>query len=130
MRYTVNRLFGALIVSAAAITASSAIGAEREISGDYAMKGKSLSGGGPGYAGTCTLKRNEKVYQVNCVNTGSGDKYVGKGIVRDDMFSLYLGEYLVVYRIEADGTLNGNWAHARSDDYGEEILTPKAPKKK
>lgn len=102
------------------------VAAERDISGDYAMKGTSLINTGPGYAGDCTLKPKGKVYTVNCVNTGSGDKYVGKGIVRGDQFSLYLGEYLVVYKIEADGKLVGNWAHSRSDDYGEEILTPKS----
>lgn len=99
--------------------------AEKDIAGDYAMKGTSLINTGPGYAGDCTLKAKGKIYDVNCVNTGSGDKYVGKGIVRGDVFSLYLGEYLVVYKIEADGKLVGNWAHSRSDDYGEEILTPK-----
>lgn len=125
MQHTVSKLCGALIFGGAILVTAGALGAERDISGDYAMKGKSLNSTGPGYAGNCTLKHDDKVYKVNCVNTGSGDKYVGKGIIRDQLFSLYLGEYLVVYRIEADGTLNGNWAHSSSDDYGEEILTPK-----
>lgn len=113
-------------VLAVALFAFPAAAAEMDISGDYAMKGTSLINKGPGYAGNCTLKPQGKVYDVNCVNTGSGDKYVGKGIVRGDHFSLYLGEYLVVYKIGADGKLVGNWAHARSQDYGEEILTPKS----
>lgn len=102
-----------------------AVAAGKDLSGDYAMKGASLINKGPGYAGNCTLKPSGEIYDVNCVNTGSGDKYVGKGIVRGDIFSLYLGEYLVVYKIEADGRLVGNWAHSKSSDYGEEILTPK-----
>ena len=114
------------VLTAVAITlAPAAIAGEKDIAGDYAMKGKSLRASGPGYAGNCTLKRNKEIYNVNCVNTGSGDKYVGKGIMRGNQFSLYLGEYLVVYNVGADGTLTGNWTHANSDDYGEEILTPK-----
>lgn len=109
----------------AALLVSPAAAADKSIAGDYAMKGTSLINTGPGYSGDCTLKANGKIYDVNCVNAGSGDKYVGKGIVRGDHFSLYLGEYLVVYRIEADGRLVGNWAHSRSSDYGEETLTPK-----
>lgn len=112
-------------IFAALMFASPAVAEEKDISGDYSMKGSSLVNKGPGYAGNCTLAPKDKIYDVNCVNTGSGDKYVGKGILRGDLFSLYLGEYLVVYKIEADGKLVGNWAHSRSADYGEEILTPK-----
>jgi len=118
-----TRLSAALAMILFALPAGAA---EMDISGDYAMKGTSLINTGPGYAGDCTLTPKGKTYDVNCVNTGSGDKYAGKGIVRGDHFSLYLGEYLVVYKIAADGKLVGNWAHARSDDYGEEILTPKS----
>lgn len=113
------------IVSSIFLFTAPALAADGDIAGDYSMKGKSLRDGGSGYAGNCTLKPNGKVYDVNCVNSGSGDKYVGKGLLRGDQFSLYLGEYLVVYKRESDGRLVGNWAHSNSDDYGEEILTPK-----
>ena len=114
-----------LLLLPALFLSTATFAAERNVAGEYSMQGKSLRASGPGYKGDCTLKANGEVVDVNCVNTGSGDKYVGKGIVRGDHFSLYLGEYLVVYAIGADGKLTGNWAHSRSNDYGEEILTPK-----
>ncbi|OGI70457.1 MAG: hypothetical protein A2W18_10325 [Candidatus Muproteobacteria bacterium RBG_16_60_9] len=105
--------------------ASTGIAADRDLSGKYAMEGTSLRPNFRPYGGECVLKRSAWIYQVNCVNTGSGDKYVGKGIQRGDLFSLYLGEYLVVYRVAVNGKLDGDWAHARSDDYGRESLMPK-----
>ncbi len=120
------RVFAALLIGLGILLdASQGMAEERDLSGDYAMQGTSLRPNSRGYEGNCTLKRADQVYQVNCVNAGSGDKYEGKGLVRGDHFSLYLGEYLVVYKIGGDGKMNGNWAHARSDDYGEESLTPK-----
>ncbi len=99
--------------------------AEGDLSGAYLMNGVSLKPNSPTYAGECNLTLKGEVYDVDCVNTGSGDKYKGKGLRRGEQFSLYLGEYLLVYRIGADGTLDGNWAHADSDDYGKETLKPK-----
>jgi hypothetical protein len=104
---------------------AAAFAAERDLSGDYTMNGTSLKPNSRAYQGVCTLKAAASVYDVNCTNTDSGDKYVGKGLARGDQFSLYLGEYLVVYHVETDGRLVGNWAHSRSDDYGQETLTPK-----
>ena len=76
----------------AALAVGSAIGSaiaqEKDLSGDYAMKGTSLRPNSQGYAGECTLKRRDKVYDVNCVNTGSGDKYVGTGIYRATSLAL------------------------------------------
>ena len=103
----------------------SAAAADGDLSGKYAMSGASMRANPASYSGECTLLLSGEVYDVNCVNEGSGDKYVGKGLRRGDLFSLYLGEYLVVYRIESDGTLVGNWAHSRSNDYGKETLRPK-----
>ena len=114
-----------LAALATAFSVGTTVAQEKDLSGDYAMKGTSLRPNSQGYAGECTLKRRDKVYDVNCVNSGSGDKYVGTGILRGNQFSLYLGEYLVVYDVSADGKLSGNWAHSRSPDYGEESLTPK-----
>lgn len=102
-----------------------AFAAEPDLSGSYAMKGTSLRPNSRPYIGECNLARAGQVYDVNCVNTDSGDKYEGKGIQRGDQFSLYLGEYLLVYRVDAAGNLAGNWAHARSDDYGEETMVRK-----
>ena len=120
-----NSLAG--LVGAAAITlftSTAPYAAERDIAGTYAMSGTSLRPDSKAYSGVCKLVKAAKVYQVNCVNTGSGDKYAGKGILTGKLFSLYLGEYLVVYHLKPDGQLDGNWAHSRSDDYGKEQLKP------
>ncbi len=115
----------ALPVVALLSAVGSAAAADGDLSGMYAMSGASIRTSSASYSGECTLQLSGEVYDVNCVNEGSGDKYVGKGLRRGDYFSLYLGEYLVVYRIESDRTLVGNWAHTRSDDYGNETLRPK-----
>ena len=102
-----------------------AAAADRDLSAKYAMSGTSLRPNSRSYEGECTLALSGEVYNVTCVNSGSGDKYFGKGIRRGDQFSSYLGEYLIVYRIGDNGTLTGNWAHSRSDDYGKETLERK-----
>ncbi|MGE0853222.1 MAG: hypothetical protein AB7O44_27040 [Hyphomicrobiaceae bacterium] len=112
-------------LGAASAAIGSAAAADGDLSGKYAMSGASTRANSPAYSGECTLLLTGEVYVVNCVNEGSGDRYEGKGLRRGGLFSLYLGEYLVVYRIESDGTLVGDWAHTRSDDYGKETLKPK-----
>lgn len=116
---------GLAVAVAMGVGALAVQAAEGDLSGTYAMNGVSLKPNSPTYAGECKLDLKGEVYDVDCVNTGSGDKYKGKGLRRGEQFSLYLGEYLLVYRIGADGTLDGNWAHADSDDYGKETLKPK-----
>ena len=114
-----------IVAVAIGLGAPSAHAAEGNLSGTYLMDGISLKPNSPSYTGECKLELKGEVYDVDCVNTGSGDKYKGKGLRRGEQFSLYLGEYLLVYRIGADGTLDGNWAHSDSDDYGKETLKPK-----
>lgn len=116
---------GLAVVAAMVVGMPSVHAAEGDLSGTYAMNGISLKPNSPAYTGECKLALKGEVYDVDCVNTGSGDKYKGKGLRRGEQFSLYLGEYLLVYRIGTDGTLDGNWAHAESDDYGTETLKPK-----
>ncbi len=89
------------------------------------MEGTSLRPNSRAYVGECELKRNDPVYEVKCINTHSGDKYIGKGIQRGELFSLYLGEYLIVYRVSPAGRMDGHWVHVRSSDYGQETLTPR-----
>lgn len=111
--------------SAVLLLAEVADAADGDLSGAYAMTGTSLRPNSQTYEGECILALVGEVYNVTCINSGSGDKYVGKGIRRGDQFSLYLGEYLIVYRIEENGRLTGSWAHSRSDDYGKENLKRK-----
>jgi hypothetical protein len=94
-----------------------------DLSGAYVMKGQGNLPADPPYRGRCELALNDRVYTATCVND-NGDRYVGKGILEGDVFSLYLGEYLVVYRVGPDRSLTGRWAHTRSQDTGQESLVP------
>lgn len=116
---------GLIFAIAAGIGVPAAQGAQDNLSGTYEMSGISLKPDSPAYAGECKLELKGEVYDVDCINAGSLDRNKGKGLRRSEQFSLYLGEYLVVYRIGADGTLDGNWAHAESNDYGKETLKPR-----
>lgn len=114
-------VLGTLAVGAFAVSPLSY--ASGNISGDYTMRGSSSQANARPYTGTCQLTEAKTIYEVRCENA-NGDKYQGKGILSNDLFSLYLGEYLVVYQVRADGVLDGRWAHARSDEVGTEVLTP------
>ena len=95
----------------------------RDLSGAYTMKGRGNLPADTPYGGRCELTRSEQVYTATCVNE-NGDRYAGTGILEGEIFSLYLGEYLVVYRVGPDRSLTGRWAHSRSQGTGQETLTP------
>ncbi len=110
----------------------------RDISGDYVMKGKGIESNDSAYSGTCSLKASGPLYDVSCFNSDTRHTYSGKGMALGDQFSIvigdllkgdhssaYVGEYLVVYRVAADGSLSGRWVHAQSGANGNETLTPK-----
>jgi hypothetical protein len=109
-----------------------------DLSGEYVMAGKGVGENDLAYVGTCTLKAVDTLYEVACFNSDTSHTYVGKGIrlgdqlstvigdlLKGDHSSVYAGEYLVVYRANADGSLKGRWVHALSGAHGEETLTPK-----
>jgi hypothetical protein len=111
---------------------------QRDLSGEYLMAGKGVGENDRPYVGTCTLKAVDTLYDVSCFNSDTKHTYSGKGIGLGDQFSLvigdaligdhsmiYAGEYLVVYRIVADGSLQGRWVHPSSGAHGEETLTRK-----
>jgi hypothetical protein len=110
---------------------------QRDLSGEYVMKGKGVGENDSAYAGTCTLKSVETLYDVSCFNADTKHTCSGKGIAIGDQFStvigdflkgdhssVYAGEYLVVYRANPDGSMKGRWVHALSGANGEETLTP------
>lgn len=110
----------------------------RDLSGDYVMKGKGVQAQDRAYSGTCSFKAEGTLYDVSCFNSDTLHTYSGKGMALGDQFSIvigdllkgdhssaYIGEYLVVYRVAADGSLAGRWVHAVSGAHGEETLTPK-----
>jgi len=94
-----------------------------DLTGTYVMEGRMDGPRGAAYKGECELRQNGAYYQVFCVN--GNDRYTGKGMVSGETFSLYLGEYLLVYRIAPDRRLAGTWVHIASDATGKETLTPK-----
>lgn len=118
--------------------AQSAAAADKDLSGVYEMKGKGVAADDTPYAGTCKLQAHGTYYEVSCLNIAANHTYIGKGMVTGDRFSLvigdmlsgdhgqlYSGEYLVVYKIAADGSMRGQWVHILSESTGEETLTPK-----
>jgi hypothetical protein len=111
---------------------------QHDLSGEYVMAGKGVGANDSPYVGTCTLKAVDTLYDVSCFNSDTRHTYSGKGIGLDDQFSLvigdvlkgdhssaYYGEYLVVYRVAADGNMKGRWVHVLSGTHGEETLTLK-----
>jgi hypothetical protein len=128
------------VVTAGLIAAMALVsGAEgRDLSGEYVMAGKGVGANDSPYVGTCTLTAIETLYDVSCFNSDTKHTYSGKGIDIGDQFSTvigdvlkgdhsnaYYGEYLVVYRVAADGNMKGRWVHALSGAHGEETLTLK-----
>jgi hypothetical protein len=98
-------------------------------------------GSGPSdapYSGTCSIKRDGTNYQVSCFNPAVRHTYSGRGIANGDTLAIFigdrlqgdhngvfLGEYLVVYRLQPDGSLSGSWVYANGSDEGSETLRPK-----
>jgi hypothetical protein len=123
-----------LVASAASVGAAE----QKDLSGEYVMAGKGVGENDRAYVGTCTFKAVGTLYDVSCFNSDTRHTYSGKGIaigdqlstvigdeLKGDHSSVYAGEYLVVYRVAADGSMKGRWVHALSGAHGEETLTPK-----
>ena len=109
----------------------------RDFSGDYRMAGKGLEARDSAYAGTCRIGAAGQGYDVSCFNADTRHTYVGKGLAQGDVLaifigdtlrgdhnSVFVGEYLVLYRARSDGVLEGTWVHAGSLAAGIETLTP------
>jgi hypothetical protein len=132
-------VIGGIASLAMALTASAASAAgEVDFAGDYVMRGKGFAANDSAYQGTCTLKREAAVYQVSCYNQDTRHTYTGKGLATGDTLAIFIGdllqgdhnrsftgEYLVVYRRQADGSLTGTWVHSETDSAGSETLTPR-----
>jgi hypothetical protein len=129
-----------LCASVLALVLSSGTAAALEtpdLSGNYRMEGKGFGPNDSAYRGTCKLVLEGTVYAVSCYNEDTRHTYVGKGLasgetlsvfigdeLRGDHNSIFTGEYLVVYRRSADGSLSGTWIYAQGPAAGSETLTP------
>lgn len=109
----------------------------RSFSGEYAMEGWGLGPFGIGYRGSCSVLGDGPAYRVSCINSSTRHIYIGKGLALGETLSIFVGdelaggdpgpfsgEYLVVYRRQSSGVLEGTWLHAWSGTAGIETLTP------
>jgi hypothetical protein len=112
-------------------------GGPRQFSGEYVMEGQGLDPRDTAYRGSCSIRGDGPAYQVSCFNGDTRHTYVGRGLASGDSLSIFIGddlrgdhnglfagEYLVVYRRQANGALDGTWIHAQSGAAGVETLTP------
>ncbi len=126
-----------LLTVSAAIFAGTAT-AQPDYSGEYVMRGKGFDPNDRAYAGTCSLKREDRGYKVSCFNQDTRHTYAGKGLAIGDTLAIfigdllqgdhnatYTGEYLIVYQRDANGNLTGRWVHTTSPGAGMETLTRK-----
>src|SRR5436190_24151807 len=103
------------LVAAGLIVSSAFAADQRDLSGEYVMAGKGVGENDSAYVGTCTLKAVGTLYDVSCFNSDTRHTYSGKGIglgdqlstvigdiLNGDHASIYVGEYLVNYRVAAD----------------------------
>ena len=108
-----------------------------DFSGDYRMAGKGFGPNDTAYQGTCKLVAEEVGYAVSCYNADTRHTYTGKGLavgttlsifigdtLKGDHNDAFLGEYLVTYERQTDGSLIGTWLYAQGPAAGRETLTP------
>ena len=131
------RILASCVSALVVLTAAPAAAEEtvRDFSGEYVMNGKGSGPEDAPYSGTCSIKRDGVNYQVSCFNPAVRHTYSGRGIASGDTLAIFigdrlqgdhnrifLGEYLVVYRLQADGSLSGSWVYANGADEGSETL--------
>lgn len=127
----------AFAFAAATSPALAELASTARLAGDYVMAGKGHDPRDSAYSGTCSLRGSGNAYEVSCFNKDTRHTYVGKGLASGDTLAIFIGdrlrgdhggvfvgEYLVVYRLRPDGVLDGTWVHADSAAAGSETLTP------
>ena len=113
------------IASALILLASVASASAQSLPGKYRVEGKNADGSA--YSGTAQIVATTETTCRIVWKTGSS---TSEGICMRNGNSFaagyVLGESigLVVYKIMADGTLEGAWTIADTEGVGEEILTP------
>src|SRR5262249_11133612 len=65
-----------------------------DLSGEYVMAGKGAGENDRPYAGTCSLKAIDTIYEVSCFNSDTQHTYSGKGVLLGEQFSTVIGDTL------------------------------------
>ena len=134
-----NRMLSAL-GALALLAAGSPVATAAEshaFAGEYRMQGRGFEPQDSPYQGSCTLRGDGPAYEVSCFNVETRHTYVGRGLATGDTLAIFIGdmlngdhralfagEYLVLYRRQADGTLDGTWIDVQGRAAGHETLTP------
>ncbi|MDB5364473.1 MAG: hypothetical protein JWM77_400 [Rhodospirillales bacterium] len=123
------RLFQAAALSVALLGwAQIANAAERSIAGQYEVQGRGIGQKQP-YKGTATVERIGATYKVTW-QIGR-DRYVGTGLRDGDAFAVVYGSVgqslppgMVLYRIQADGSLLGTYTQLGAGTTAPEAWLP------
>lgn len=111
------------IMSAVLIVAAMPLsGLAADIVGNYSCKGTNPDGSP--YSGTVVIEENGAGYVLRWTIGGSL-MYSGAGLLNDDLLSASWGSGVVVYKVESDGKLVGEWLNASGGELGTETLTPR-----
>ncbi|MCA0433092.1 MAG: hypothetical protein LCH46_07485 [Proteobacteria bacterium] len=116
----------AILLALGLAVAASGAAAAQSIGGNYDVTGTGLNGAP--YGGTAVITPTS---QTTCTITWKTGPQTFQGICMrngDSFAAAYVGEGatgLVIYRLEANGTLSGMWTVANANGAGTEILTPR-----
>ena len=116
----------AIAIAAALLAGSSAMVAGQELTGIYTVAGKNPDGSN--YNGTATIAGTAGGVCGITWTIGSGQSSqafcMRQGEVLGAAYVIGDSIGLVIYRLGADGVLDGTWSIAGQEGIGEERLTP------
>lgn len=116
----------AISMAVGLLAASSAIAAAQELTGNYTVAGKNPDGSS--YNGTATIAGTAGGVCGITWTIGSGQSSqafcMRQGEVLGAAYVIGNSIGLVIYRLGADGVLDGTWSIAGQEGIGEERLTP------
>jgi hypothetical protein len=120
--------FAAMFAIVALTNIQPARAAERSIVGQYEVRGRGIAQQQP-YRGTATVEKAGAAYKVTW-QVGR-ERYIGTGLLDGDAFAVVYGEAgvaappgLVLYRIQADGSLLGTYTSLGATQVAPEAWLP------
>ncbi|MGI0525183.1 hypothetical protein [Rhizobium giardinii] len=113
-----------IVAAALLLAAASAVNAQTVNAGKYTVEGTNLDGSS--YSGTAEITLASETTCVIEWDT-AGEKSTGVCMLNGNAFAAayVLGDALglIVYKVNSDGTLEGNWTITGKDGSGTETLT-------